>query len=817
MTHHRPQTALVENVSRRGALKGLLAAGGFVLAARLISGARAAFPANYSTGAGDMPHGTVNDPRVFVAIAADGTVTIVAHRQEMGTGIRTSLPMVVADEMGADWGRVKVIQADGDEARYGNQDTDGSRSTRHYLIPMRQVGAAARTMLEAAAAAKWNVPVGECKAGVHEVVHAASNRTLGFGALAEDAAKLPVPQTASLVLKDPAQFRYIGKGQVGIVDLRDITTGRATYGADVRLPGMKYAVIARPPVTGGKLVSFDAKEALAVPGVEQVLEVRGYPWPSKFQPLGGVAVIARNTGMAIKGRDALKLVWDDGANASYDSVAYRGELEAAVRKPGTVVRDSGDVDGALKGADKVIVGEYYLPHLAHVSMEPPVATADVRNGKAEIWAPVQSPGGTREDVAKTLDLPIENVTVHVTLLGGGFGRKSKCDFALEAALLSQKLGAPVRVQWTREDDVRHDFLHTVSAERIEAGLDKAGKVVAWRHRSAAPSIGSTFKADTDHQMPFELGMGLVDLPFDIANVRCENPAVAARTRVGWFRSVSNIPRAFAIQSMVAEIAEQTGRDPKDMLLELIGPARLVDLSGVKNMWNYGEPIANYPIDAGRLRRAVEMVAEKAEWGRTLPPGHGLGIAAHRSFVSYIATVVEVAVNNKGEISIPRVDTVIDCGTYVNPERIRSQMEGAVIMGISLAKYGAITFKNGRVEQGNYDDYPVSRVDDAPVVTHVHIMPPGAETPPSGAGEPGVPPVAPALINAIFAATGKRLRAMPIGQQLAMAGSVPQSGVPRSQPAEQVSTAPAGAAPARTETTGAAPPSAKLQQMNNDAA
>ncbi len=817
MTHLPPQTPAVENVSRRGALKGLLAAGGLILSARLIPGAQAAFPVNYSTGAGDMPHGTVNDPKVFVSIAADGTVTIVAHRQEMGTGIRTSLPMVVADEMGADWGRVKVIQADGDEAKYGNQDTDGSRSTRHYLTPMRQVGAAARTMLETAAAAKWNVPVGECKAGVHEVVHAASNRKLGFGALAEDAAKLPVPQTASLVLKDPSQFRYIGKGQVGIVDLRDITVGKATYGGDVRLPGMKYAVIARPPVTGGKLVSFDAKDAMAVPGVEQVLEVRGYPWPSKFQPLGGVAVIARNTGMAIKGRDALKLVWDDGANASYDSVAYRTELEDAARKPGMVVRDTGDAEGALKGADKVIVGEYYLPHLAHVSMEPPVATADVRDGKATIWAPVQSPGGTREDVAKTLDIPVENVTVHVTLLGGGFGRKSKCDYALEAALLSQKLGAPVRVQWTREDDVRHDFLHTVSAERIEAGLDKSGKVVAWRHRSAAPSIGSTFKANTDHALPFELGMGLVDLPFDIANVRCENPAVAARTRIGWFRSVSNIPRAFAIQSMVAEIAEQTGRDPKDMLLELIGPARLVDLSGVKDMWNYGEPIANYPIDAGRLRRVVEMVAEKAEWGRKLPPGHGLGIAAHRSFVSYIATVVEVAVNDKGEVSIPRVDTVIDCGTFVNPERIRSQMEGAVIMGISLAKYGAITFKDGRVEQGNFDDYPVSRVDDAPVVTNVHIMPPGAETPPSGAGEPGVPPVAPALINAIFAATGKRLRAMPIGQQLAMAGSTPQSGVPRSQPAEQVSTAPAGAAPARTETTGSAPPSAKVQQMNNEAA
>jgi isoquinoline 1-oxidoreductase beta subunit len=284
-----------------------------------------------------------------------------------------------------------------------------------------------------------------------------------------------VPSIEGLKLKDPKDFRYLGKGEIGIVDLHDITTGAARYGADVRLPGMKYAVIARPPVTGGKVASFDGSEAMKVSGVEKVLEVKGWPWPSKFQPLGGVAVIARNTGAAIKGRDALKITWDDGANAKYDSVAYRAELEEAARKPGLVVRKEGDVEAALKGADKVIVGEYYLLHLAHVAMEPPVAVADVKGNKAEIWAPVQSAGGTSEDVAKTLDIPQENVTVNVTLLGGGFGRKSKCDFALEAALLSKELGAPVKVQWTREDDIRNGFLHTVSVERIEAGLDKSGK------------------------------------------------------------------------------------------------------------------------------------------------------------------------------------------------------------------------------------------------------------------------------------------------------------------------------------------------------
>src|SRR5260221_4683724 len=674
----------VENVSRRSILKGLGIAGGLVLAAPLMS--RQAFAA-YQTGAGKMPHGTVVDPRVFVAIASDGTVTIVAHRSEMGTGVRTSLPLIVAEEMEADWSRVKVAQAHGDEVKFGNQDTDGSRSTRHHLIPMRQIGASARSMLEGAAAKRWGVPATEVKAVNHEVVHSASGRRLGFGDLAADAAKESVPNADGLKLKDPKNFRYLGKGEVGIVDLRDITIGAAQYGGDVRLPGMKYAVIARPPVTGGKLVSFDASDAMKISGVEKVIEVKGWPWPSKFQPLGGVAVIARNTGAAIKGRDALKVKWDDGANAKYDSVAYRAKLEDATRKPGLVVRKEGDVEAALKGADKVIVGEYYAPHLAHVSMEPPVAVADVKDGKAVIWAPVQSPGGTHEDVAKTLGIAEDNVTINVTLLGGGFGRKSKCDYAIEAALLSKELGAPVKVQWTREDDVRNGFLHTVSVERIEAGLDKSGKVTAWRHRSVAPTIASTFAAGTVHQAPFELGMGLVDMPFKIANIQCENPEAAAHTRIGWFRSVSNIPHAFAVQSMVGELAHTTNRDQKEMLLELIGSPRIVDLSSVKDLWNYGEPYSSYPIDTARLRRAVELVAEKGEWGRSVPKGHGLGIAVHRSFVSYIATIVEVAVDDKGKLTVPRVDTAIDCGTYVNPERIQSQIEGAAIMGLSLAKYG----------------------------------------------------------------------------------------------------------------------------------
>jgi isoquinoline 1-oxidoreductase beta subunit len=753
----------IENVSRRFVMKGIVASGALVMAASALPGRALAA---YATGAGEMPGGTVNNPHVFIAIDPSGLVTIVAHRAEMGTGPRTSLPMVVAEEMDADWNRVHVVQAPGDEQRYGNQDTDGSRSIRHFLQPMQQCGAAMRMMLEAAAAKQWGVDVATVKAANHEVVHSASGRRLGYGDLATAASALPVPAPDALKLKDPATYRYVGKGNVSIVDLFNITTGRATYGIDARVPGMKFAVIARPPVVGGKLVSFDPKDALAVPGVERVEQVQAWPWPSKFMPLGGVAVIARNTGAAIMGRDALKVVWDDGPNKTYDSDAYRKAMHETASKPGNVVRNDGDAEAALKSAARVITAEYYLPHLAHASMEPPTATAHFANGKCEVWAPLQSPGGTREDIAKVLGIPDKDVTVNVTLLGGAFGRKSKWDYAMEAALLSKTIGAPVQVNWTREDDIQHDFYHTVSCERIDAGLDANGKVIAWRHRTVAPTIGSTFGPDPKHEQSFELGMGVVDVPFAIANLRCENGEAAAHTRIGWFRSVSNIPHGFAVQSMVAEIAHALGRDPKDVLIEMIGPDRKIDMSKqVEKFWNYGDPVSTYPIDTARLKHVAELAAQQAGWGKTLPKGQGMGIAAHRSFLSYVATVVHVVVDDKGNLTIPRVDTAIDCGFHINPERIQSQIEGAAVMGLSLAKYGEITFKNGRAQQGNFDTFQVARINESPLATHVHIVPATIDVPPSGVGEPGVPPFAPALCNAIFAATGKRLRRMPIGDQL----------------------------------------------------
>jgi isoquinoline 1-oxidoreductase beta subunit len=746
----------IENVSRRRFLTGgIIAAGALVLGVRyyhkLSPGARVPHDTN-------ADHATLH-PSVYLGIDPDGTVWIVASRSEMGTTSRTTLPLVVADELDADWRRVKIEQALGDR-RYGDQNTDGSHSIRSFYDAMREAGATARLMLIQAAAQQWGVPTAECETDLHVVVHRSTNRRAGYGELATAAAKMPVPKREELKLKPKSAWRYIGKGQVSY-DLEALVTGKAIYGMDARVDGMVYASVEHPPVLGGKVKSYDDKEALKVAGVRQIVPIDPFQQAPAFQPLGGIAVIADNTWAAFQGRKKLNILWDNGPNETYNSEAYKTELRATSHNPCKVVRNIGDADAVFAKWGKVYEADYYVPLLAHASMEPMVALAEFKDGKATLWAPTQNPQAVQDTVAKELGIPKEDVICHVTLLGGGFGRKSKPDYVAEAAVLSKKMGRPVKVVWTREDDIKFDYYNAVASMYMKAALGATGKPTAWLQRSVFPPIPSIFDVNAVYGDPSHLQQGWTDIPYDLPNLRIENGAAKAHVRIGWLRSVANIYHAFAIQCFTDELAHAAGRDPLDYLLDLIGNPRTIDFKGVEYP-NYGASMDAYPWETGRLRRVTEMVAEKSGWGkRKHSKGAGVGIAAHRSFLSYVATVVEVEVNDQGEVRIPRVDTVLDAGLVVNPEATRAQFEGAAVFGTSIVRSGEITATKGAIDQSNFQDYPVARIGDAPYQTNVYIV--DSDAPPAGVGEPGVPPFVAAFCNAIFAATGKRVRDLPISK------------------------------------------------------
>ena len=687
------------------------------------------------------------NPNLFIHLQKNGNVTLIASRSEMGQGIRTSLASAIADELEADWQYVSVEQAIGHE-KYGNQNTDGSRSVRTRLAPMRKMGATAKMMLITAAAKKWNVAETACKAENHFVINKNTNEQIFFGDLVAAAANLPIPKEKNIQLKKVEDFKYIGK-TLKSVDLKDFTHGTATYGIDVRIPNMKFAAIARSPVTFGAVKTFNKDKAEKVAGVEAVFEMpRLVPPTGKFfGMLGGVAVIANNTWAAFQGKLDLDIEWNKGPNENFDSDAFKETLTKRVQETGKLVPGvRGDVSTAFDAAAKTVEATYHVPFLAHAPMEVPNATAWFQGDKIEVWAPVQDPQTARSELAHFFEVPVENITVNVTFLGGGFGRKSKSDFVVEAVAISKKIKAPVQVVWTREDDIQHSFYHATSAQYLKGSIDSNGKVTGWLQRVGFPSIVSSFKPLSDYGSGFELNQGFTNNPYAIENFRLENAKAEAHLRIGWMRSVVHIHSGFGINSFVDELAFAAQKDPVQFHLDLLGKDRII------------QGKSKFPFNSKRFKNVLTTTAKMANWGEKLPKGHGLGIAIHYSFYSYVATVVEVSVLDE-KVKIENIWTSIDCGLALNKDNIKNQLEGAAIFGMSLALYGKISTKDGAVAQNNFFDYQMTRMKDAPKI-HINIVD-AMHEPPTGVGEPGVPVIAPAICNAIFNATGERVRSLPL--------------------------------------------------------
>ena len=728
-------TAQLRNLSRRNFL---------VSSGALVVGSYA-----YTTGFNPVFADGIRtlSPSVYVAISADGTVTVTCHRSEMGQGIKTAVAQVVCDELEADWKKIVVAQAEGD-AKYGDQNTDGSRSIKNFFVPLRTAGAAAREMLVQAAADSWGVNATECEARDHAVRHTASSRSATYGELADAASELEVP--TSPTLKSREDWNHIGKSRVH-VDAQDVATGNATYGADVVLPNMAIAVMVHAPVLGSSPIDVKVPDSAKVnPRFIGVETIDVTPGPISFNPVGSVAVIAEDTYTGIKIADELEINWSDSPNQDFDSDTFQQDLHTAVKAPGNVWHQVGDANSMLDATEEKIEAVYETPFLSHAPMEPPSAIANVVGDRVEVLAPVQDPQTTRNTIVGAKNFALENVKVTPTLLGGAFGRKSKPDFVLEAVELSSRLKRPIRVQWRRENDLQYDYFHAPSVQRYEATLGENGMPTAWRQRTAFPSIMSTVAApNMVEPANWELDMGFTNTPYRCENQSIEAAGLKAGVRIGWLRSVCNIFHAFGANVFVDELAEQAGMDPIDYRLAMWEGMDVVQGALPS------EPGHEFKIE--RLRNVLRKVRENSDWDRKIANGHALGIAVHHSFLSYVATVLEVDASDPN-YKVTNAHVVLDCGTYVNSDTCVAQMEGAIVFGLSAAQRAKLTFKDGTIQQTNFDGYLIARMPDAPAIS-VELV--ESDHLPAGVGEPGVPPVAPALSNAIHKAGGGRRRSLPL--------------------------------------------------------
>ena len=665
-------------------------------------------------------------PNAWLRINPDESVLVVVDRSEMGQGVTTSLPMLLAEELEADWSKIKIEFAPADKAytnpMFGMQGTGGSTSVRAAYTPLRKAGAAAREMLIGAAAGTWGVAASDCHAEKGAVIHTASNRRLTYGKLAAKAATMPLPH--DVPLKDPKDWKILGT-RVRRLDTPPKVDGSAQFGIDVKQPDLLVGVIARSPVFGGKVKSFDAAKAKAVPGVRHVVQVSS-----------GIAVVGDGYWSAKKGRDALDITWDEGPTADVSSATIAQLVVKNAEQAGAVARHDGDAQGALPAAATQLVAAYNMPFLAHATMEPMNCTAHVRADGVDIWAPTQFQTGAQGLGAGIGGVPPEKVKVHTTYLGGGFGRRFELDFIREALETSKATGAAVKLVWSREDDIRNAQYRPVSHHRLQAGLDAGGQPVAWTQRIVAPSIMARVFPDTvKNGLDGEAVEGGVGMPYTVPNVHVDYVLTDTGIPVGFWRSVNNSFNAFAVESFIDELAHAAKKDPYEYRRDLLDKA---------------------PRHLG----ALNLAASKAGWRTPLPAGRARGIAVYKAFESYVAEVAEVSVDADGTPRVHRVVCAVDCGPVVNPDIVEAQMQSAIVYGLTAALWGEITIEKGRVQQSNFHDYRMLRLAEMPVV-EVHIVP--SSDAQGGVGEPGTPPIAPAVCNAIFALTGKRIRKLPIGK------------------------------------------------------